>query len=217
MSEVLSLVAEFGVVPVIAIDTVDHALPLADALLAGGLPVVEITFRTQAAAEAIRILSRERPDLIVGAGTVLTPETVQTALSAGARFAVAPGFNPRVVDAARESGLPFVPGIATPTDIEAALEHGCRMLKFFPAEAVGGAKLLSALSAPYRHTGVRFMPTGGISSSNLDSYLALDTVAAVGGTWIAKKEDMTQGNWDEIAERCRAARSRVHAVRNSKR
>ena len=217
MSEVLRRIAELGVVPVVAIDTVNHALPLADALLAGGLPVVEITFRTQAAAEAIRILSSERPGLIVGAGTVLTPETVQTAVNAGAQFAVAPGFNPRVVQAARDLNLPFVPGVATPSDIEAALESGCRLLKFFPAEAVGGTRLLSALSAPYRHTGVRFMPTGGISPANLDSYLALDTVAAVGGTWIAKKEDMTQGNWDEIAGRCREACARAHAARNGKR
>ncbi len=217
MSDVLNRIAELGVVPVVAIDAADHALPLADALLTGGLPVVEITFRTQAAAEAIRILSHERPDLIVGAGTVLTPETVKTAVDAGAQFAVAPGFNPRVVQAARELNLPFVPGIATPSDIEAALECGLRLLKFFPAEALGGTKLLSALSAPYRHTGARFMPTGGISPTNLDGYLALDTVAAVGGTWIAKKEDMAQGNWNEIAGRCREACARAHVTRNSKR
>lgn len=217
MSEVLSRIAELEIVPVVAIDRVTHALPLADALLAGGLPVVEITFRTQAAADVIRTLSRERPDLIVGAGTVLTPETVQTAVSAGAQFAVAPGLNPRVVQAALELNLPFVPGVATPTDIEAALENGCRLLKFFPAEAVGGTRLLSALSAPYRHTGIRFMPTGGISPANLDSYLALDTVAAVGGTWIAKKEDMAQGNWNEITDRCREACARACAARHSKR
>lgn len=217
MSDVFSRIAELGVVPVVAIGAVDHALPLADALLAGGLPVVEITFRTQAAAEVIRILSRERPGLIVGAGTVLTPETMQTAADAGAQFAVAPGFNPRVVQTALELNLPFVPGVATPTDIEAALEKGLRLLKFFPAEALGGTKLLSALSAPYRHTGVRFMPTGGISPMNLDGYLAIDTVAAVGGTWIAKKEDMTRGNWDEVADRCREACARAHATRNSKR
>jgi 2-dehydro-3-deoxyphosphogluconate aldolase/(4S)-4-hydroxy-2-oxoglutarate aldolase len=213
MSDVLARVSELGVVPVIAIDSVDHALPLADALLAGGLPVVEITFRTQAAAEVIRLLSKARPGLIVGAGTVLTPETVQTAAAAGARFAVAPGFNPRVVGAAGELKLPFVPGIANPTDIEAALESGCKLLKFFPAEALGGAKLLSALSAPYRHTGVRFMPTGGASPANLGAYLALDTVAAVGGTWIAKKEDMAGGKWEEIALRCREARAMVDAAR----
>lgn len=213
MPTVLDRVAELGVVPVIAIDSAAHALPLADALLAGGLPVVEITFRTAAAAEVIRILAKERPDLITGAGTVLTPETVKIAVDAGARFAVSPGLNPRVVKAAQELGLPFVPGIANPSDIEAGLELGCRLLKFFPAEALGGTKLLSALSAPYKHTGVRFMPTGGASTANLESYLKIDTVAAVGGTWIAKKEDMAEGKWDLIAQRCREARAIVAAAR----
>ena len=216
MFDVFSRVSEFGVVPVIAIDSIEHALPLADALLAGGLPLVEITFRTEAAADVIRLLSEKRPELTVGAGTVLTPETVQTAVDAGARFAVAPGLNPRVVAAANALGLPFMPGIANPTDIEAALELGCGLLKFFPAEALGGVKLLSALSAPYKHTGVRFMPTGGASPANLGTYLALDTVAAVGGTWLAKKEDMANGRWDEIAQRCREARAIVDAARNGK-
>lgn len=214
MSNVMDSVAELGVVPVIAIDRVEHALPLADALLAGGLPVVEITFRTAAAAEVIRVLARERPTLITGAGTVLTPETAQTAFDAGARFAVAPGLNPRVVQAAREIGLPFVPGIANPSDIEAGLELGCKLLKFFPAEALGGTKLLEALSAPYKHTGVKFMPTGGASLANLGNYLKIDTVAAVGGTWIAKKEDMAEGRWDLIAERCREARAVVQKARS---
>jgi 2-dehydro-3-deoxyphosphogluconate aldolase/(4S)-4-hydroxy-2-oxoglutarate aldolase len=206
-------VAELGVVPVIAIDKAEHALPLADALLAGGLPVVEITFRTSAAAEVIRTLARERPALLVGAGTVLTPETVQTAVSAGAQFAVAPGLNPRVVAAAQELKLPFVPGVANPSDIEAGLELGCKLLKFFPAEALGGTKLLEALSAPYKHTGVCFMPTGGASPANLASYLKIDTVAAVGGTWIAKKEDLAEGRWDEVAQRCREARELVRSLR----
>jgi len=185
MPTVLDRVAEFGVVPVIAIDSVAHALPLADALLAGGLPVVEITFRTAAAAEVIRLLAKERPALIVGAGTVLSPETVQTAVDAGAR-------------------------------VEAGLELGCKLLKFFPAEALGGTQLLSALSAPYKHTGVRFMPTGGASPANLATYLKIDTVAAVGGTWIAKKEDMAEGRWDAIAQRCREARAIVAAARGQK-
>lgn len=213
MDAVFSRVAEMGVVPVIAIDSVDHALPLADALIEGGLPIIEVTFRTAVAAEVIRLLAQKRPELVVGAGTVLTPETVQTAVDAGAAFAVAPGLNPRVVQAAQELKLPFVPGVASPSDIEAGLELGCKLLKFFPAEAVGGTKLLSALSAPYKHTGVRFMPTGGASPANLGTYLAIDTVAAVGGTWIAKKEDMAAGRWDEIAQRCREARAIVEKAR----
>jgi 2-dehydro-3-deoxyphosphogluconate aldolase/(4S)-4-hydroxy-2-oxoglutarate aldolase len=215
--DVFARISGFGVVPVIAIDSIAHALPLADALLSGGLPVVEITFRTKAAADVIRLLSKERPELIVGAGTVLTPETAQTAVDAGARFAVAPGLNPRVVNAAGELNLPFVPGVANPTDIEAALDLGCKLLKFFPAEALGGTKLLSALAAPYKHTGIRFMPTGGASPANLGAYLALDTVAAVGGTWIAKQEDMSAGRWDEVASRCREARAIVAAARNGSR
>jgi len=209
-------ISELGVVPVIAIDDAAHALPLADALIAGGLPVAEITFRTSAAAEVIRIMSRERPQLLVGAGTVLSPETAELAKSCGACFAVAPGLNPRVVARAREIGLPFMPGIANPTDIETALELGCILQKFFPAEALGGTKLLAALSAPYQHTGVRFMPTGGASPANLPDYLKIATVAAVGGTWIAKKEDMAAGRWDVITANCRAAVEIVRAVRGPK-
>lgn len=213
MSTVMERVAQLGVVPVIAIDKVEHAVPLADALIQGGLPVVEITFRTAVAAEVIRLLAKERPALLLGAGTVLTPETVQTAVDAGATFAVAPGLNPRVVAAAQEAKLPFVPGVANPSDIEAGLELGCKLLKFFPAEALGGTKLLEALSAPYKHTGVRFMPTGGASPANLESYLKIDTVAAVGGTWIAKKEDLAEGRWEVIAQRCREACALVKAIR----
>lgn len=215
MNNALDQIAAFGVVPVIAIDSADHAIPLADALIAGGLPVVEITFRTAAAAAAIRILAKERPGLITGAGTVLTPDTLAVACDAGAQFAVAPGLNPRVVGAAKEMRFPFVPGIANPSDIEAGLEMGCHLLKFFPAEALGGTKLLSALSAPYKHTGVRFMPTGGASPANLADYIKINTVAAVGGTWIAKPEDMANGRWDVIAQRCREALEIVAKTRGA--
>ncbi|MBQ7188142.1 MAG: bifunctional 4-hydroxy-2-oxoglutarate aldolase/2-dehydro-3-deoxy-phosphogluconate aldolase [Kiritimatiellae bacterium] len=212
-SSVLDSMAQAGIVPVIAIDSLDHALPLADALLAGGLNAVEITFRTKAAAEVIRKLSAERPQLITGAGTVLSPETLELAVSCGAKFAVAPGLNPRVVQAAKDSGLPFIPGVATPSDIERGLELGCRILKFFPAEALGGVSLLSAFAGPYKHTGVRFMPTGGVKTSNLADYLALPIVACVGGTWIAKATDMAEGKWAEITQRCRDAVSLVAQIR----
>lgn len=201
---ILNRVAQVGIVPVIAIEKVEAAIPLADALLQGGLPVIEITFRTAAAAEVIRIISRERPQLIVGAGTVLTPENLQAARASGATFAVAPGLNPQIAKQAQDIGLPFCPGVATPTDIEAALSLGCKLLKFFPAEALGGVAMIEALSAPYKHTGVKFVPTGGVSTSNLESYVKLDTVAAVGGTWIAKKDDLAGGKWDEIRGRCKA-------------
>ena len=203
----LRAIERYGVVPVIAIESADAALGLADALLEGGLPVAEITFRTQAAAAAMDALSRKRPDLLLGAGTVLTVENLQAAKDCGARFAVAPGLNPDVVAKADEIGLPFVPGIATSSEIEEALSLDCRLLKFFPAEALGGVRMIKALAAPYAHTGVRFVPTGGVSPDNLASYLSLSAVAAVGGSWIAKKDDIAEARWDQIRDRAaRAAR-----------
>jgi len=202
---ILNRIAQLGVIPVIAIEKAEAAIPLADALLQGGLPVVEITFRTAAAAEVIRKIAQERPQLVVGAGTVLTTANLEAAKASGATFAVAPGLNPQIVKQAQAMGLPFVPGVATPTDIEQGLALGCKLLKFFPAEALGGVAMIEALSAPYKHTGVRFVPTGGVNTGNLESYLKLDTVAAVGGTWIAKKEDLQAGKWDDIRSRCKAA------------
>ena len=191
--------------PVIAIDSVDQALPLADALIAGGLPIVEITFRTKAALEVIRLLASERPGLLVGAGTVLDPATVEAAVAAGAKFALAPGCLPATIQRAQALGLPFVPGVQTPSEVELALSLGCRTLKFFPSGAAGGVKMLEAIHAPYRHTGVRFVPTGGVSPANLAAYLACDAVAAVGGTWLAKPADLQAGLFDEITARTRAA------------
>ena len=201
----LGRAVHYGVVPVLAIENVEAALPLANALLQGGLPVVEITFRTAAAAEVIRVLAQECPRLVVGAGTVLTPANLKSAKDSGAAFAVAPGLNPDIVKRARDVGLPFVPGVATPTDIEMGLALGCKLLKFFPAEALGGVAMLEALSAPFQHTGLRFMPTGGLNLANLESYLKLQTVAAAGGTWIARKQDLLDGQWAEIRDRCIAA------------
>ena len=203
--EIFARIAQLGVVPVIAIENIDGAIPLADALIEGGLPVVEITFRTSAAVEVIRKLAKERPQLIVGAGTVLTAMNVDAAKNSGAVFAVAPGLNPQTVKYAQSVGLPFMPGVATPSDIEMGLSLGCKLLKFFPAESNGGVGMIEALSAPYKHTGIRFMPTGGVNPSNLESYLKLGTVAAVGGTWIAKAEDLANGKWDDIRSRCKAA------------
>lgn len=201
----LALIARHRIVPVIAIDSVDHALPLADALIAGGLPIIEVTFRTAAAVEVIRLLARERPGLLVGAGTVLDPATVDAAAEAGARFALAPGCAPATVQRARAIGLPFVPGVQTPSEVELALSLGCTTLKFFPAEAAGGVKMLEAIHAPYRHTGVRFVPTGGVSPANLASYLGCAAVAAVGGTWLAKPSDMAAGDFAGIGARTREA------------
>lgn len=203
----LEAAVEFGVIPVLAIDRIEDALPLADALIAGGLPVAEITFRTPAAADAIRIIAEKRPEVCVGAGTLLTAEQVQAASDSGARFAVAPGLNPAIVRRAAELGLPFAPGVCTPSDVEGALALGCLVLKFFPAEAAGGAPMLSALAGPYGHTGVKFIPTGGISLDTIQRYRAMSVVAAVGGTWIAKPEHLVAQDWKGIADRCRAARA----------
>lgn len=211
---VLDQITALGIVPVIAIEQVEAAVPLADALLEGGLPVVEITFRTAAAAEVIRKITEERPKLLVGAGTVLTTANLEAARNSGAAFAVAPGLNPQIVRQAADLGLPFIPGVATPSEIELGLAMGCKMLKFFPAEALGGVPMIEALSAPYKHTAIRFMPTGGIQPGNLESYLRVATVAAVGGTWIAKKEDLAGAQWEAIRGRCQAARAMAAKVSN---
>jgi 2-dehydro-3-deoxyphosphogluconate aldolase/(4S)-4-hydroxy-2-oxoglutarate aldolase len=211
---ILDRVARIGIVPVVVIEQVDQALPLADALLAGGLPVVEITFRTAAAAEVIRTISRERPQLLIGAGTVLTPDNLEAAKASGAAFGVAPGLNPQIVNHARQLGLPFVPGVATPSEIEIGISLGCKILKFFPAEALGGAAMIDALWGPFKHIGVRFVPSGGVTIGNLESYLNLASVAAAGGTWIARPEDLAAGNWSGIRERAQIA---VEAVARARR
>jgi len=185
--DVLEVVRRYGVIPVIAIDDVECALALADALIEGGLPVAEITFRTAAAAQVISKIAKERPQVVLGAGTVLSAENVRRAKDAGALFGVAPGVNPAVVKEAIRVGLPFVPGVVTPTEIEQALSMEAKILKFFPAEAFGGLKVLKALAAPFAHLGVRFMPTGGITTANLGDYLCADIIACVGGTWIASR------------------------------
>lgn len=199
------------VIPVVAIDEVDVALPLADALISGGLPVAEITFRTEAAAEVLRLLAAERPELLLGAGTVLNVTDVQRAKDCGARFAVSPGFNSDVAKAAQDVGLPFAPGVMTPTDVEAALSLGLKTLKYFPAEAAGGLAFLKSLSAPYKHLGIQFIPTGGISAQNVAAYLGLETVLAVGGTWVAKRDMVASGRWNEIVDNCRHIRNLLSA------
>ncbi len=211
--DVLEVVRKHVVVPVIAIDDAQSAIPLADALMEGGLPVAEITFRTVAAAEVIARIAKERPSVILGAGTVLTTENLRRAKEAGARFGVAPGLNPEVVREAGTLGLPFIPGVVTPSEIEQALALGARLLKFFPSEAFGGVKVIKALAAPYAHTGVKFVPTGGVTTANLPDYLALEVVACVGGTWIASREAIAEKKWAQIRDNCKAAVELVKKVR----
>ncbi len=198
-------IARYRIVPLVAVDDSDSAGPLADAMQAGGLPVLEVAFRTDAAVAAIKTIAGSHPDMLLGAGTVLTIDNLRRARDAGAKFALAPGFNPSVVEAAIAMNFPFFPGVATPSDIEAAMSMGLTILKFFPAETSGGVAALKALSGPYGPAGARFLPTGGISMKNMCEYLALKTVIAVGGSWIAGREDIAAGNWDVIAFNCRQA------------
>lgn len=213
VEQVFERIAGHGVVPVLAVERPSSVSSLGEALRAGGLPVAEVTFRTAAAAEVLSAFRRDYPGILLGAGTVLTPENAERAKESGARFLVAPGLNPEVVRAAHELGLPMVPGIQTPSELEQALALGCRVLKVFPAELAGGVALVKALAGPYGHTGVRFIPTGGVSLANLESYLAEPAVLAVGGTWIAKKEDIASGRWDTIRSRCREAAEIVERIR----
>jgi 2-dehydro-3-deoxyphosphogluconate aldolase / (4S)-4-hydroxy-2-oxoglutarate aldolase len=194
--DILERLRRMRVVPVVVIHDAAHAAGLARALIDGGLPCVEITFRTPAAPEALRRMAGEHPDLLVGAGTVRSPEQAALAQKAGARFVVSPGYNPRVVDHCQAAGIPVYPGVCTPPEIEAALEKGLEVLKFFPAEPMGGVRFLRAIAAPYPD--VRFIPTGGIGPMQLPEYLKMKAVVACGGSWIAPADYIGSGAFDRI-------------------
>ncbi len=203
MNEVLEKLGKIGIVPVIALDDAKDALPLGKALLAGGIACAEVTFRTAAAEEVIRTLTRELPEMLTGAGTVLTTDQVDRAVAAGAKFIVSPGLNPKVVDYCVNKGIPVTPGCSSPSDIEVALEYGLEVVKFFPAEAAGGIAMIKAMSAPY--SGVKFMPTGGINSGNINNYLSFNKVLACGGSWMVDKKLVAAGNFAEIERLSREA------------
>ncbi|NOY82586.1 MAG: bifunctional 4-hydroxy-2-oxoglutarate aldolase/2-dehydro-3-deoxy-phosphogluconate aldolase [Kiritimatiellaeota bacterium] len=205
--------SETGVVPILTVEDVQAGLRACEALLAGGLSVAEITFRTEAAAEAIASAAARFPDLLLGAGTLITPDDVRRAVDAGARFAVAPGCSRRVIEAALEFGLPLAPGVCTPSDIERALEYDLLYLKFFPGEAMGGVGTLKALAGPYGHLGVRFIPTGGVNIENMRTYLGLPHVAFVAGSWIARKDMIRVGEWGSITRSAKEALEVVRATR----
>lgn len=196
MEKILDEIANKRIVPVVVLRNIADAKPLAKALCDGGLPCAEITFRTETAADCIKIMSEEFPDMLVGAGTVLTPAQADQAMKAGAKFIVSPGFNPTMVKHCIKKKYPVIPGVNNPSDIEAALSFGLTFLKFFPAEASGGLEMIKALSAPYPQ--IRFMPTGGITPENLHTYLAFDKVAACGGTWMVRDELLKLQNFEEI-------------------
>ncbi|MEG0896472.1 MAG: bifunctional 4-hydroxy-2-oxoglutarate aldolase/2-dehydro-3-deoxy-phosphogluconate aldolase [Ruthenibacterium sp.] len=196
MNEVLQKIYEIGIIPVIAIDDPDKAVPLAKALVAGGLPAAEVTFRTDAAEEAIRRIVAEVPEMLVGAGTVLTKEQVDRAAAAGSKFMVSPGFNPAITQYALDKGINFMPGTATPGEMEQAMSMGLDAVKFFPAEQNGGVAKLKAVAGPYKN--LRWMPTGGVNAKNLMDYLSFDKIIACGGTWMVKADLIEAGDWAEI-------------------
>ena len=205
MAEILRRLEQIRVIPVIAIERLDQALGLADALLEGGLPVAEITFRTQAAAEVIAHLHEHRPELLIGAGTVLNAAHLAQARAAGAAFALAPGLDASVVAEADRLGLPFFPGVMTPTDVQLGLKEGASVLKFFPAVPAGGLTLMRAILAPFAHLAVRTIPTGGVTPKDLREWLGEPSVLAVGGTWIASRQAIATGDWHGIRERAKIA------------
>lgn len=200
---ILEELSKIGIVPVIKIDDVEKAVPLAKALVAGGIPCAEVTFRTAQGEEAIKRIAKEVPEVIVGAGTVLTVDQVDRAIAAGAKFIVSPGFNPAVVKYCIEKGVPVTPGCSTPSDMERAIEAGLEVVKFFPAEQAGGLDYIKAVSAPY--VNLKFMPTGGINVNNLNKYLAFDKILACGGSWMVKADLIDSGNFEEITSLCRQA------------
>lgn len=208
--EVVRRIRALRVVPVLVVEDAAHAAPLAAALSDGGLPCAEVTFRTPAAAEVLRRMREARPDMLVGAGTVLTPAQAASARAAGAQFIVAPGFSTAVVDYCQEHDIPMYPGVCTPTEIEAAMAKGLRVLKFFPAEAMGGVRTLRALAAPYGE--LAFMPTGGIDAGKLPDYLAFDRVLACGGSWMAPAELLRAGRFDAIRDETARAVSLVRSA-----
>lgn len=207
MNRTTEKLKELKVIPVIAIDRAEDIIPLGKALAENGLPAAEITFRSDAAVAAIRLLSESQPDMLIGAGTVLNREQALAAKEAGATFVVSPGFNPNTVKACQEIGIEIIPGINNPSGVEAALEMGLTTVKFFPAEASGGIAMVKSLLAPY--TDIQIMPTGGINANNINDYLAIPRVIACGGTWMVDKKLINEGNWDEIGRLTREAANLV--------
>ena len=194
---------DYAVVPAVVLDDAEDAAPLAEALVKGGLPCAEVTFRTEAAEESIRIMSEKYPEMLVGAGTVLTTEQVDRAVATGAKFIVSPGFDPEIVDYCMEKNIPVFPGCVSPSEVAQAVKRGLKVVKFFPAEAAGGLNMIKSMAAPY--TNMKFMPTGGINAKNINSYLAFPKILACGGSWMVKGDLVEAGEFDKITELTREA------------
>ena len=204
---------DYAVVPVVVLDDAEDAAPLADALVKGGLPCAEVTFRTEAAEESIRIMSEKYPEMLVGAGTVLTTEQVDRAVAAGAKFIVSPGFDPEIVDYCMEKNIPVFPGCVSPSEVAQAVKRGLKVVKFFPAEQAGGLAMLKAMAAPY--TMLKFMPTGGINTKNLKEYLGFSKILCCGGSWMVKGDMIKNKEFDKITEMTREATELAAAARRS--
>ena len=202
---------ELGVVPVVVLDEAKDAVPLAEALVEGGLPCAEVTFRTEAAKESIRLMTERFPDMLVGAGTVLSRDQVDAALEAGAKFIVSPGFDAEIVDYCLEKKIPVFPGCISPSEVAQAVKRGLRVVKFFPAESAGGIGMIRAMAAPY--VGIKFMPTGGINTGNLGEYLSCDKILCCGGSWMVKSEFVKNGEFDKIRELTQEARNLAKSIR----
>ncbi len=211
MNPVLEQIKEIGIVPVVVLNDAKDAEPLAKALCEGGLPCAEVTFRTAAAEESIRIMAEKFPEMLVGAGTVLTIEQVDRAVAAGAKFIVSPGLNPKIVQYCIDKNIPVTPGTQTPSEMEQAIEMGLEVVKFFPAEPAGGLNMIKAVAAPY--TMLQFMPTGGINLNNVEAYLAYDRILACGGSWMVKGDLISAGKFDEIQQMTKDAADLVKRVR----
>jgi len=211
--DMIETLGKAGIIPVIVIEKEEQAVPLARALVKGGLPVLEVTFRTKAAAAAIAAIKREVPEAILGAGTLLTPQMVKDAKAAGAVFGVAPGFDPVVLAAAKEENLPMCPGIATASELSQALTAGCKMVKFFPAEAAGGVNMIKNFLGAFRFTGVKFMPTGGVKLANVADYLSVPEIVCCGGTWIVPKDALAANDWAAIGKLAADAAALVRKIR----
>ncbi|MBU2950982.1 bifunctional 4-hydroxy-2-oxoglutarate aldolase/2-dehydro-3-deoxy-phosphogluconate aldolase [Tamlana agarivorans] len=212
--EMIKKIDDSGVIAVLVIDELKHAVPLANALLKGGVDSIELTLRTPVAIDAAKAIKKQVPEITLGFGTVLTTDQVKAVVDLGADFAVAPGCNPKVIAEARKQGLPFAPGIMTPTDIEMALEEGCRILKYFPAETSGGMENLKSMVAPYQYLGLKFIPLGGLNINNASTYLESSLITAIGGSWIAKSDLIHAENWDEITKNAQEIRDLITSIRS---
>ena len=211
MKDITERFEKLGVVPVVVLEDTKDAVPLATALVEGGLPCAEVTFRTKAAAESSRLMTEQFPEMLVGAGTVLTIEQVDDAVRAGAKFIVSPGFDAEIVDYCLKNEIPVFPGCITPSEVAQAVKRGLKIVKFFPAEPAGGISMIKAMAAPY--TGIRFMPTGGINAKNLEEYLSCDKILCCGGSWMVKGDLVKAGEFDKIKELTAEAKNLADSIR----